>query len=96
MVPRWQPRGSWPLPLFLDDVAVAQVEGLSVAGLLVKIVLKFSPFAEVAAAIAAMDAGELSGVVGDIHLDRPARLAIELMVEPFGVHWAFTLLSDRV
>ena len=79
--------------LFLDDIAVVQVEGLSVSGLLMEIVLQFSPFAEVAAATAAMDGGMFRRVVRDIHLDRPARLAIELVIKPLRVHRVSTLLS---
>jgi hypothetical protein len=83
--------------LFLDDIAVVQVESLSVAGLLVKVVLKLSLFAKVAAATDAMDRSMLGGVVGDIHLDRPARLTIEFLVEPLGVHRDFnTPVSTRL
>ncbi|MEO5760473.1 MAG: hypothetical protein ABIQ51_26870 [Mesorhizobium sp.] len=64
---------------------MVQVEGLSVTGLPVKIVLKFSPLAEVTAATAAMDGGMLGSIGGDIHLNRPARLAIEFVVEPLGI-----------
>ncbi len=82
--------------LFLDDVAVVQVEGLSVACLPVEIVLKFAPFAKIAAAAAAMDLSVLRGIGGDVHTDRPTRLAIKFMVELLGVHQWLVLLPAHV
>ena len=74
---------------------MGQVERLRIAGLSVEVVLQFPPVAEVAAAVAAMDGRTVGGVVGDVHLDCPARLAVELVIEPSGIHRAWPLLSAR-
>lgn len=63
---------------------MVQVEGLRIASLPVEVVLQFPPVAKVAAAVAAMDGSTVSGVIGDVQLDCPARLTVELVVEPLG------------
>jgi hypothetical protein len=73
---------------------VVQIEGLRVASLLVKIVLQLSPFSEIATAAAAMNRRMFARIFWDIHQDRPARFAIQFVVEPLGVHERLTDPDD--
>lgn len=81
LAPRRQSGGCVYRILLLDNVPVAQVECFGAASLAVEIVLQFTPFAEEGAAIAAINWRRLLGIVGNVHQDRPASLAIEFVVQ---------------